>query len=230
LHRERGTPSPFPREKGEGTILPPRRTPEKDMDLPPSDSKTRKPAVVLDLDGTILDRNLRESLKLYLLPSSRTGRIFSRAGEALKRLSRKAELLGVTARCFLASGNTRRWLQAQGLPPFPVFHAPFFLVREKARLLFKRRCLRRLKQEGYRLALGVGDRGSDLEAYLEEGLFPVLLVPKPGGSRHKVLEEKIRSLGLAEGKDFVLFSRKGEGDTLWQEAGAWIERKLEDAG
>ncbi len=196
------------------------------MELTPPDPKPRKPAVVLDLDGTILDRNLRESLKLYLLPSSRTGRIFSRAGEALKRLSEKAELLGVTARCILASGNTRRWLRAQGLPPFPVFHAPFFLVREKARVRFKGRCLKKLKQEGYRLVLGVGDRGSDLEAYLGEGLFPVLLVPRPGGSRHKVLEEKIRSLGLVEGRDYVLFSRKGKEDSLWEEAGAWIEKNL----
>ncbi len=198
--------------------------------MPPPEPKTRKPGLVLDLDGTILDRNLGESLKLYLLPSSRTGRIFSRAGEALRRLSEKAELVGVTARCFLASGNTRRWLQAQGLPPFPVFHAPFFLVREKARVRFKRRCLRKLKEEGYRLVLGVGDRGSDLEAYLSEGLFPVLLVPEPKGRRHKVLEAKIRSLGLEEGKDFVLFSREGERDSLWEKTWAWIEKALEEKG
>ena len=196
------------------------------MALPPP--KTDRPALVLDLDGTILDRNLRESLKLYLLPSSRTGRIFSRASEVLWRLSEKVELLGVTARCFLAAGNTRRWLRAQGLPPFPVVHSPIFLVHEKGRVLFKRRCLRLLKAAGYKPAVGVGDRGSDLEAYLAEGLFPVLVVPRPQGKRHGVLLEKIGSLGLTEGKDYVLFSRERDGDSLWERAGSWIERALEE--
>ncbi len=195
--------------------------------MAPLAPKTDRPGLVLDLDGTILDRNLGESLRLYLLPSPRTGRIFSKARDVLRRLSHKAELVGVTARCFLASGNTGRWLRAQGLPDFPVLHAPFFLVREKARLRFKRRCLQRLKKAGFRLVLGVGDRGSDLEAYRAEGLFPVLVVPRPRGSRHKVLEQRIRSLGLVEGKDYVLFRRDEEGDSLWEKGGAWIEAALD---
>ena len=187
----------------------------------------RKPTLVLDLDGTILDRNFWESLRLYLVPSARTGRIFSQAAPVLRRLGGKARLVGVTARCLLAAGNTRRWLRAQGVPDIPVLHAPFFLVTERARVRFKRRALRRLKDEGHRLVLGVGDRGSDLEAYVREGLFPVLLVPSPGGRRHRSLLERAARLGLEEGGDYVLFQGARGEESLWERVGAWIEEALE---
>ncbi len=191
-------------------------------------SKKDRPALVLDLDGTLLDRDFRESLRLYLVPSPRTGRIFPHVREALWNLSEKADLLGVTARCFLARGNTRRWQEAQGLPLFPVLHAPVFLVRERARIFFKRRCIRRFRAAGYRPAFGVGDRGSDLECYWREGIFPLMVVPRPGGSRHKALEQRARRLGLRQGEDFLLFTEDGEAPPLWKRLEAWLEEALEE--
>jgi len=185
-----------------------------------------RPGLVLDLDSTILDRSFEESLRLYLGRTLATGRIFPGAAEAILGLSARAEVVAVTARWSLCRANTRRWLEAHGLGFMPAVHSPVCLGLEWQRAWFKSWALRRLKGGGLCPAFGVGDRASDLDAYLGEGLFPVLVGPHPAGRKHRALLRRIERLRLEAGRDYVLFVEQADGPPLWARVGPWLEAAL----
>ncbi len=182
-----------------------------------------RPVIVFDLDGTILERRFLQSLSLYVFPFGNTGTIFPGVRDGLTRIAVKADMVALTARCAIARKKTINWIISHGLPFKEVMLSPFFLPSEAARVRFKRKKIREIKERGRRIILGVGDRGSDLEAYIEEGIFPVLIAPHPRGAKYSSLLKVIERKGLKQGRDYALFPQEGPDDPgFWDRATEWI--------
>jgi len=188
-----------------------------------------RPAIVFDLDGTILERNFIQSLSLYLFPFGSTGKIFPGVIDVMKRIVVKADIFALTARCKIARNKTKAWVNSYGLPFKEIIHSPFFLLTEPQRIRFKKKVLKDLKNKGIKIVIGVGDRASDLDSYIQEGIFPVMISSFPQSSKYKKLIKRIQELGLKEKEDFMLFMQENENDLrFWDRAGEWIFEKLRD--
>jgi hypothetical protein len=91
------------------------------------------------------------------------------AVEAMHDLARTHAVVVLTARPATAAGGTVRWLDRRGFPRVPVLLAPGLLLTEDARRRHKTRALRALCACGHRIAWGIGDKRSDVEAYRAVG-------------------------------------------------------------
>ena len=140
----------------------------------------RRACVVFDLDETVLRRSaLGQALVYVPLTSLVPGVGLSILGEpckdAVRTCQHLAELgvdqVGVTARWGgMGHFNTRRWLDSRGFGHFGLHCAPHPLRDEAARLRWKSECIRGLQQQGCDIVAGVGDRESDIRAYLSSGI------------------------------------------------------------
>jgi hypothetical protein len=132
--------------------------------------------LVLDLDDTVLWRvSALDTLRLYCLPGALVGEPFPSAIPVLHALSRRYELAAVTARWSLAARNTKAWLSLHGFPAIPCIHSWRPHPWDASRVAFKSAAIARLRMAGGSPTIGVGDRPSDLEAYLSSGLSAFLV-------------------------------------------------------
>lgn len=136
-----------------------------------------KPVIILDLDDTLLLRTsgLFDTLRLYMLPRAIVGAAASMAIPTIQTLSPHFDFAAVTARWSVSARNTNAWLDANGLTGLPCTHSwrphPF----DASRVQFKSEAIDRIRVEGARPVIGVGDRPSDLEAYLRSGLQALMV-------------------------------------------------------
>lgn len=125
------------------------------------------PVVLVDLDDTVYERA--------------TGRPMSGAAEALRELSRDHVIVYVTARPTYAKvpfvtqnrHDSIDFLWENGFPDGPLFTSSLWWLVRHGQGGGKARSLERLHELGFgRIALAVGDRPHDLDAYLGDPVPP----------------------------------------------------------
>lgn len=108
--------------------------------------------------------------------------------DALCRLRTAWELVAVTARWGgvpRCRTNTELWLEANGIP-MPTYYAPRPIPSDAPRAEFKAGVIARLLDErggssdGGVFAVGVGDRPSDMRAYVRNGLHALVITDALG--------------------------------------------------
>eukprot|EP00937_MAST-01D_sp_MAST-1D-sp2_P001870 g1870.t1 len=154
--------------------------------------------LVLDLDNTVLCRpsKWQNRLRLYVGhendAGTGTGVILPGCRDALAAARRDWDLVAVTARWGTARcrSNTQAWLAANGVP-MPAHFAPYPIPTDVPRAEFKAAVIADLLRARPRdaPAAGVGDRPSDMQAYVQNGLPALMLTDSLGelGPRHAQL-------------------------------------------
>jgi hypothetical protein len=130
-------------------------------------------------------------LRLYLgdenASGTRTGLILDGVAKGLQSVSSSWNLVAVTARWGAIERcrtNTDKWFAANiELPSIPVIYADYPLPTDAPRGAFKSEVIQRLKTSpelyGSILA-GVGDRPSDMEAYVTNGMHALMITDEIG--------------------------------------------------
>ncbi len=80
----------------------------------------------------------------------------------------------MTARDDQFSQRTLDWLRTHDFPELPVVFSRRLLLTSGSRARYKTLALAELASRGLRLRIGVGDKPSDMLAYRNNGLQPVL--------------------------------------------------------
>ena len=174
---------------------------------------SKRPTIVIDLDGTILRRRFLDWFKLYLVESDSVGVPFAKVVDTLKSLSENYNVVAITARAKMGRPNTLRWLQRFGLDFCDLHLSSAVHFRDSPRAAYKSGVLRKLAAEGHDIRFGMGDRPSDFSAYADNGIFPIVVI-RPH-QKHRL--EKIRAIARAKGlgeDDYAVFV-EGEGMPAW---------------
>jgi len=157
------------------------------------------PTLVLDLDETVLHRprGLLDKIGLYAWPSTDIGVPYSSFLPCIYRLRENFDIVAVTARWRFAEANTARWLSTRGLGGIPVIYAREIHPGDDSRVDFKASAIRFVREKGWNPVMGVGDRPSDLSAYVREGLSAMMVIHAEGSSESRA-KEHLQSLLLIE--------------------------------
>jgi phosphatidate phosphatase APP1 len=129
-----------------------------------------RPMMVCDIDGTIADVS---TLKFITSEPEEIPELPG-ASDVLRGLAERYDVLYLTARDDRFVEQTRRWLALRGFPPGPVFHRDLKLTTLSARR-YKTEALEVLKRDWPTIAVGIGDRTEDAEAYLANALVAILV-------------------------------------------------------
>lgn len=129
----------------------------------------KRPVLVVDLDGTVcaagaIDVATKDPKDLPAMAGS---------AEALVALSKRYDILYLTARDDGLFARSRAWLDLEGFPAAPLLVRDVKLTTLSAER-FKKKRLLALKQD-YNLVAGVGDRDEDGDAYLAAGMKALLV-------------------------------------------------------
>ena len=131
------------------------------------------PVVVCDIDGTLSDMNgLRVPVSGGQAPA------FPGAPELVRDLARTHAVIYLSARDQSFRPSSRIFLRRHGFPSGPLLLNSWGLDQgdQRAQLLpsrhgrFKLKVLKRLKERGLKLTIGIGDKATDAEAYEGAGL------------------------------------------------------------
>jgi PKD repeat protein len=123
---------------------------------------TARPVFVVDIDGTIANC----SQATFLLKETRHVRMMKDAASVLAGLAERVQIVYLTARDRALREKTVRWLGMNGFPKAPL------LVRRKRYWEQRARDhkIERLKElTGVKIAAGIGDAATDVEAYKAVG-------------------------------------------------------------
>ncbi|MBN2446484.1 MAG: hypothetical protein JXO22_07160, partial [Phycisphaerae bacterium] len=125
-------------------------------------------AIVVDIDKTLCDTDHDH---LYLKASDDSPPIVG-AAEALTALASDYYIAYLTARPHFLFDKTRQWLADNGFPDGPLLMAQGWksTIRYER---YKRRELLRLREFATNLLIGIGDRESDAEAYVANGMLAI---------------------------------------------------------
>jgi len=199
----------------------------------------KKPCCILDLDQTVLTREPMTSdpfagARLYFGRESDkgnvTGDIMPDCKETVRELAHMWNFVAVTARwggITRCRQNTETWLRAHGME-MPVFYASWPYPTDRPRVDFKASAIRHIQSSGKygEILVGVGDRPSDVLAYLSTGLKP-FVVTDALGEVDGGADGHMRALRKLDRGDNAL---EYFGST--DEASAWqkVRKRLEEVG
>jgi hypothetical protein len=134
-----------------------------------------QPIFITDIDHTIAD----VSSMGFIFRSVGSVRPLAGSREALERISKKMQIVYLTARDHIFARKTREWLALHGFPPAPVYlrrRTRFWTVRARDHKVSR---LRELRLAFPNIPWGVGDLPGDAQAYREHGIPPILISPRP---------------------------------------------------
>jgi hypothetical protein len=127
--------------------------------------------LVSDVDGTLTssENAFLETVVLGIEPDARAG-----APRAYDAVTAKGhQLVYVTARGNQYTTATRDWLDHKSFPRGPVRLSPSFVTLPGTDTIdYKTRTIAALSAAGLEVAAGVGNRASDVEAYISVGVAP----------------------------------------------------------
>lgn len=129
-----------------------------------------RPAIIVDIDHTLTNTSL---FYLMFMPNNLITP-FTDAVAVLSELARRYDILYVTRREYLLLDKTRAWLALHGFPAGPVFLWHFWKDPFRA-VKYKTRLIKKLKHEWPHIAIGIGDKKSDMRAYAANGLRAIHL-------------------------------------------------------
>ncbi len=128
--------------------------------------------IVCDIDETISLTNYRTLLDDR--PEDMGSKPLAGAPEALQRLSKRFNLLYVSARPRFLLEKTRRWLNRNGFPPSPVITTPSLAEAIRVQK-FKGSTISDLQCLSDSLLIGIGNARTDSEAYAANGLLTLII-------------------------------------------------------
>lgn len=141
---------------------------------PGSESGRARSTIVVDVDDTLCTTDYK--CVIFGIGADHS-RPFPAAAQTLRELSRRYDILYLTARPAAVSHRTQRWLEANSFPPGRIIGSKtLWDVIDQAS--YKKRALVRLQQEGEGVFVGIGDRPRDAKAYHATGLLPIVVNPR----------------------------------------------------
>ena len=126
------------------------------------------PIVVCDVDGTLTASE--NAIVGEVLWHGDVGARPGAAGALQELSARGYQPVYLTARSRTYTELTRRWLDTHGFPRGPMILQPGLTLPGSAAVTAKTRALARLRATGLRIAVGIGNRASDVSAYATAGL------------------------------------------------------------
>ena len=126
------------------------------------------PIVVCDIDGTLTES---ENAIVGEIAWDASVDVKPGAARALDQLAALGyQPVYLTARPRAYAEMTDRWLAGHGLPRGPVINAPGLTLPGSAALTAKTRALTNLRAAGFVVAIGIGNRATDVQAYSDAGI------------------------------------------------------------
>lgn len=140
--------------------------------------------IVIDIDETI---SITDYPSLVLGVGTDESRPYDHAREVLTKLSQDYDLTYLTARPQWLGGETRKWLTDKGFPPGQVLTT--------ARIIdvfwpgsFKKRSVATLRDTTPNILIGIGDRHTDVEAYIANQMLAIVVNPRRRVNYHQEAE------------------------------------------
>lgn len=128
--------------------------------------------IFCDIDGTISETDF--STLVFGDADEDESRPFPHAAETLRELTKRFELIYLTARPVTLRDKTRRWLAQHGFPPAPLITTP--RRRDVLRAQgYKMEVIREIQAAVHSVGIGIGNAVTDAEAYAERGLLTVII-------------------------------------------------------
>ncbi len=127
------------------------------------------PMMVIDLDHTVVDA----SFWRVLLPGSGWAKPMAGSVEVTRRLAKDYQLIYLTHRPDLLTRRSKAWLSEHGYPVAPLLVSEMKDVMDSGE--FKTGKLKSLREAYPRLSIGIGDKPSDAQAYVQNGMTAYLL-------------------------------------------------------
>ncbi len=128
--------------------------------------------VFCDIDGTISETDF--STLVFGDADEDESEPFPHAAETLHELTTRFELIYLTARPVTLRDKTQRWLARHGFPPAPLITTP--RRRDVLRAQgYKMEVIREIQAAVHSVGIGIGNAGTDSEAYAERGLLTVII-------------------------------------------------------
>ena len=147
------------------------------------------PVVVIDLDHTLVDAPFWRVLVGM-------GGPMAGSVEVVRRLGEEYQVLYLTHRPDIMTQRSKEWLVEHGYPVAPMRVSTISqAIGGSGR--YKAAALAELMEEFKRVEIGIGDKLSDAEAYVQNGMTAYLIPHYDAGDAGEVLEmaEAIRELG-----------------------------------
>jgi phosphatidate phosphatase APP1 len=145
--------------------------------------QTDRPIFISDIDEV-----LSPDSESGVLWTSRTADIptFKDAPEVMQKLSRKYDIIYLTARDDALFNKTREWLTLRKFPTGPIFvwdwkARNLFGANRNNQRIYKVGIINNLKKQFPNIVAGIGNRPHDAEAYVETGIKPYILEKKSRG-------------------------------------------------
>ncbi len=134
------------------------------------------PLIVSDVDGTLTSSEdaFAETIVAGIEPNAQPGAATAYTDAA----ARGYQLVYVTARGGQYTTDTRQWLDDQGFPRGPVRLATSFLTLPGADTIAYKTSTIVAFADSFSIAMGVGNRETDIEAYTNVGLVPTAIFVK----------------------------------------------------
>jgi uncharacterized membrane protein YkoI len=159
----------------------------------PGDGPNRV-GIIVDIDETI---SITDYPSLFFGIGTDESRPYEYAQDVLTKLSQQFHLMYLTARPQWLTGETRKWLTERGFPPGTVLTT--------ARMLdvywpgsFKKRAVATLRHTSPNLLIGIGDRSTDVAAYVANGMLAMVVNPRRSTVYHEraVVLKRWRDVGV----------------------------------
>ena len=159
-----------------------------------------KPAMVIDIDRTIADITMEK----FLLTKTKDIKPLPGSQEVLEDLAKTYDLIFLTARDEHLLHRTRDWLALNQFPSAPVFFRQLGKDPLSERK-FKTEKIAQIKATWSNVAYGIGDKLSDAQAYVTNGLEAFILsykdvLPKHAQAvpRWQQIKEMLKNLPRAQ--------------------------------
>jgi phosphatidate phosphatase APP1 len=132
-----------------------------------------KPAILIDIDHTIADI----AMEKFLVTRTKDIKPLPGAREVLDDLAKTYDLIFLTARDKHLLHRTKEWLSINHFPSAPVFFRD--MGKEPlSESKFKTDKIAQIKASWSNVTYGIGDKLSDAQAYLANGLKTIIISPK----------------------------------------------------
>jgi hypothetical protein len=124
------------------------------------------PFVVIDLDHTVVDSSFLRALVLG-------GKPMADSVAVTKRIAQAYSIIYLTHRPDLLTRKSKLWLKRHGYPPGPLLVSEMKDVFDSG--TFKTAKLSAVRKAFPKVAVGIGDKASDAQAYVDNGLAAYLI-------------------------------------------------------
>lgn len=160
---------------------------------------TEAPMVVVDLDKTVVASGFEAVLLGKAKPMAQSQRV-------LARLASERSIIYLTHRPDYFGPKSRRWLAENGYPRGPLLMSTMggFLKGSES---FKAGRIAELKKTFSKIEIGIGDKISDGQAYLDNGMRAIVILdmpPEDDLDRREDLRELAKKLGTLGDKAQVV--------------------------